>query len=82
MVTHTQIFCDLQELAQLDGQVCDTNILLQMDNSRDLDIDCIIKNVEAWYLSVAQRSKEEVNALYENRVSCCSARDVSCMCLC
>ncbi|XP_053149457.1 keratin, type II cytoskeletal 71-like [Hemicordylus capensis] len=58
----------MEELAQLDsGHVGDTNILLKMDNSRDLDIDCIIKNVEAWYQSVAQRSKEEANALYENR---------------
>nr|XP_028577293.1 keratin, type II cytoskeletal 2 epidermal-like isoform X1 [Podarcis muralis] len=57
----------LEELAQLDGHVCDTNILLQMDNNRGLDVDCIIRNVEAWYQSIAQRSKEEVNALYENR---------------
>lgn len=64
-----QHFLDLQELAQLDGHSCDMNILLQMDNSRNLDIDYIIRNVEAWYQSVAQRSKEEVNALYENRVS-------------
>uniref|UniRef100_A0A8C5S368 IF rod domain-containing protein n=1 Tax=Laticauda laticaudata TaxID=8630 RepID=A0A8C5S368_LATLA len=58
-----------QELAQLSNNVYDTNILLQMDNSRDLDIDCIIKNVEAWYQNVAQGSKEEVNAFYENQVS-------------
>ncbi|XP_058023916.1 keratin, type II cytoskeletal 7-like [Ahaetulla prasina] len=56
-----------EELAQLSNKVYDTNILLQMDNSRDLDIDCIIKNVEAWYQNVAQGSKEEVNAFYENR---------------
>uniref|UniRef100_A0A8C5WT97 IF rod domain-containing protein n=1 Tax=Laticauda laticaudata TaxID=8630 RepID=A0A8C5WT97_LATLA len=56
-----------QELAQLSNNVYDTNILLQMDNSRDLDIDCIIKNVEAWYQNVAQGSKEEVNAFYENQ---------------
>ncbi|XP_063149031.1 keratin, type II cytoskeletal 7-like [Candoia aspera] len=56
-----------EELAQLSGRVYDTNILLQMDNSRDLDIDGIIKNVEAWYQNVARGSKEEVNAFYENR---------------
>ncbi|XP_054859743.1 keratin, type II cytoskeletal 7-like [Eublepharis macularius] len=56
-----------EELAQLDSQVYDTNILLQMDNSRNLDVDLIIKNVEAWYQSIAHRSKEEANALYENR---------------
>ncbi|CAI5765206.1 keratin, type II cytoskeletal 5-like [Podarcis lilfordi] len=64
---YLETFCELQELAQLDGHVCDTNILLQMDNNRGLDVDCIIRNVEAWYQSIAQRSKEEVNALYENR---------------
>ncbi|KAK9407274.1 keratin type II cytoskeletal-like [Crotalus adamanteus] len=56
-----------EELAQLSNNVCDTNILLQMDNSRDLNIDSIIKSVEAWYKNVAQGSKEEVNAFYENR---------------
>ncbi|XP_060108059.1 keratin, type II cytoskeletal 1-like [Heteronotia binoei] len=56
-----------EELAQLDGQVYDTNILLQMDNSRNIDADLIIKNVEAWYQNVAQRSKEEAKALYESR---------------
>ncbi|XP_034268141.1 keratin, type II cytoskeletal 4-like [Pantherophis guttatus] len=56
-----------EELAQLSNKVYDTNILLQMDNSRDLDIDYIIKNVEAWYQNVAQGSKEEVNTFYENR---------------
>nr|XP_056705208.1 keratin, type II cytoskeletal 1-like [Euleptes europaea] len=56
-----------EELAQLDCHIYDTNILLQMDNSRNIDVDLIIKNVEAWYQNVAQRSKEEANALYENR---------------
>ena len=59
----------LQELAQLDSQVGDAKILLQMDNSRDLDLDLILRNVDAWYQSIAQRSKEEANAFYENRVS-------------
>ncbi|XP_042303530.1 keratin, type II cytoskeletal 4-like [Sceloporus undulatus] len=57
----------MEELTQLGGQISDMNILLQMDNSRDLDADLIIKNTEAWYQNIAQRSKEEVNALYGNR---------------
>ncbi|KAH0629122.1 hypothetical protein JD844_010956, partial [Phrynosoma platyrhinos] len=57
----------MEELTQLGGQISDMNILLQMDNSRDLDVDLIIKNTEAWYQNIAQRSKEEVNALYGNR---------------
>ncbi|XP_072843183.2 keratin, type II cytoskeletal 75 [Pogona vitticeps] len=56
-----------EELAQLDSQIGDAKILLQMDNSRDLDLDLILRNVDAWYQSIAQRSKEEANAFYENR---------------
>ncbi|KAJ7317784.1 hypothetical protein JRQ81_003946 [Phrynocephalus forsythii] len=56
-----------EEVAQLDGLVGDAKILLQMDNSRGLDVDLIIRNVDAWYQSIAQRSKEEVNAFYKNK---------------
>ncbi|XP_074836555.1 keratin, type II cytoskeletal 73-like [Carettochelys insculpta] len=56
-----------EEKAQMDGQLCDTAVVVKMDNSRDLDTDCIIKNVEGWYKENAQRSKEEVNALYQTR---------------
>ncbi|XP_067386025.1 keratin, type II cytoskeletal 4-like [Emydura macquarii macquarii] len=56
-----------EERAQLDGQFCDTAVVVKMDNNRDLDTDCIIKNVECWYKEIAQRSKEEVDALYETR---------------
>ncbi|XP_042303529.1 keratin, type II cytoskeletal 4-like [Sceloporus undulatus] len=44
-----------------------TAIIVQMDNSRDLDMNCILQNVEAWYQSIAQKSKEEVNTLYRSR---------------
>ncbi|XP_060620179.2 keratin, type II cytoskeletal 6A-like [Anolis sagrei] len=57
----------MEELMQLSSQISDMNILVQMDNNRDLDMDSIIRNVEAWYQSIAHRSKEEVNALYADR---------------
>lgn len=40
-----------------------------MDNNRDLDMESIIKNVECWYQEIAQKSKEEVDAFYQTRVS-------------
>uniref|UniRef100_A0A8C0GET9 Keratin 4 n=1 Tax=Chelonoidis abingdonii TaxID=106734 RepID=A0A8C0GET9_CHEAB len=60
-------FMQLQERAQMDGRFCDTAVVVKMDNSRDLDTDCIIKNVEGWYKEIAQRSKEEVDVLYQTR---------------
>lgn len=59
----------LQERAQLDCQLCDTSVVVQMDNSRDLDMEGIIKSVECCYEEIAQKSKAEVEAFYQTRVS-------------
>lgn len=64
----------LQERAQLDCQLCDTSVIVQMDNSRDLDMEGIIKSVECCYEEIAQKSKAEVEAFYQTRVSTGSAR--------
>lgn len=32
-------------------------------------MESIIKNVECWYQEIAQKSKEEVDAFYQTRVS-------------
>ncbi|XP_063149826.1 keratin, type II cytoskeletal 5-like [Candoia aspera] len=34
-----------EELTQLDSQICDTSVVLKMDNTRDLDMDLILKNI-------------------------------------
>uniref|UniRef100_A0A8C8SGB9 Keratin 4 n=1 Tax=Pelusios castaneus TaxID=367368 RepID=A0A8C8SGB9_9SAUR len=57
----------VSDSAQWGERFCDTAVVLKMDNSRDLDMECIIKNVECWYKEIAQKSKEEVNALYQTR---------------
>uniref|UniRef100_A0A8C3I363 Keratin 4 n=1 Tax=Chrysemys picta bellii TaxID=8478 RepID=A0A8C3I363_CHRPI len=67
VISFSCYFMQLQERAQMDGQFCDTAVIVKMDNSRDLDTDCIIKNVEGWYKEIAQRSKEEVDVLYQTR---------------
>uniref|UniRef100_A0A8B9QGH0 Keratin 3 n=1 Tax=Apteryx owenii TaxID=8824 RepID=A0A8B9QGH0_APTOW len=54
--------------AQLDCQLCDTSVIVQMDNSRDLDMEGIIKSVECCYEEIAQKSKAEVEAFYQTRL--------------
>ncbi|XP_062977517.1 keratin, type II cytoskeletal 4-like [Elgaria multicarinata webbii] len=57
-----------EEIAGLEEQIQrEASIIMQMDNNRDLDMNSVIQNVESWYQSIAHKSKEEVNALYQYR---------------
>ncbi|XP_067385812.1 keratin, type II cytoskeletal 5-like [Emydura macquarii macquarii] len=55
------------ELAQMQGQISDTNVILKMDNSRDLDLNSIISEVKAQYEDIANRSRAEAEAWYQSR---------------
>uniref|UniRef100_A0A8C5S9J8 IF rod domain-containing protein n=1 Tax=Laticauda laticaudata TaxID=8630 RepID=A0A8C5S9J8_LATLA len=55
------------ELAQLHSQVKETNVILQMDNNRDLDLDSIIAEVKAQYEDIANRSRAEAEAWYQSK---------------
>ncbi|XP_070596790.1 keratin, type II cytoskeletal 6C-like [Erythrolamprus reginae] len=55
------------ELAQLHSQVKETNVILQMDNNRDLDLDSIIAEVKAQYEDIANRSRVEAEAWYQSK---------------
>uniref|UniRef100_A0A8C0GIC0 IF rod domain-containing protein n=1 Tax=Chelonoidis abingdonii TaxID=106734 RepID=A0A8C0GIC0_CHEAB len=55
------------ELAQMQGEIRDTNVILQMDNSRDLDLNSIIAEVKAQYEDIANRSRAEAEAWYQSR---------------
>ncbi|XP_039187950.1 keratin, type II cytoskeletal 5-like [Crotalus tigris] len=57
-----------EEHAILNCHPSDTSVVLNMDNSRDLDMDVLIKNIDSWYHNVAQRSKEEANLFYQNQI--------------
>uniref|UniRef100_A0A8C5SCR3 IF rod domain-containing protein n=1 Tax=Laticauda laticaudata TaxID=8630 RepID=A0A8C5SCR3_LATLA len=59
----------LQELTQFNNQMCDTSVVLKMDNTRDLDMDLILKNVEAWYQNIAHTSKQEAEAFYHSKIA-------------
>ncbi|XP_025069194.1 keratin, type II cytoskeletal 6C-like [Alligator sinensis] len=56
-----------QELVQMEGNLCDTSVVVKMDNNRDLDMEGIIREIECWYEEIAQKSKAEVDALYRTR---------------
>nr|XP_020669585.1 keratin, type II cytoskeletal 5-like [Pogona vitticeps] len=55
------------ELAQMQGQLSDTSIVLSMDNNRDLDVDVIIAEVKAQYEDMVTRSRAEADAMYQSK---------------
>ncbi|XP_053155544.1 keratin, type II cytoskeletal 5-like [Hemicordylus capensis] len=55
------------EMAQIQEQISETNVVLQMDNSRDLDLNSIIAEVKAQYEDIANRSRSEAEAWYQSR---------------
>ncbi|KAI6062497.1 Keratin, type II cytoskeletal-like isoform X1 [Aix galericulata] len=56
-----------QEIAELETSLCDTSVVVKMDNSRGLDMEGILRSVECWYEDAAQKSKTELDALYRTR---------------
>ncbi|NXL83756.1 K2C4 protein, partial [Alectura lathami] len=55
------------ELSQLQTVVNNTNVVLSMDSNRELDMDGIIEEVRQEYEKIAQKSKDEVDAMYQGR---------------
>ncbi|XP_055251373.1 keratin, type II cytoskeletal 1 [Moschus berezovskii] len=55
------------ELSQMQTHISDTNVILSMDNNRNLDLNSIIDEVKNQYEEIAQRSKAEAEALYQTK---------------
>uniref|UniRef100_A0A8C2QHM3 Keratin, type II cytoskeletal 1b n=1 Tax=Cricetulus griseus TaxID=10029 RepID=A0A8C2QHM3_CRIGR len=55
------------ELSQMQTHISDTNVILSMDNNRSLDLDSIIDAVRVQYELIAQKSKDEAEALYQTK---------------
>uniref|UniRef100_A0A2K6F006 Keratin 77 n=1 Tax=Propithecus coquereli TaxID=379532 RepID=A0A2K6F006_PROCO len=55
------------ELSQMQTHISDTNVILSMDNNRFLDLDSIIDAVRNQYELIAQKSKDEAEALYQTK---------------
>lgn len=61
-------FCPLQELRELQSQIKDTSVIVEMDNSRNLDMDSIVAEVKAQYEDIANRSRAEAETWYKTKV--------------
>lgn len=57
-----------QELRELQASIKDTSVVVQMDNSRSLNMEQIVAEVKAQYEEIAARSREEAEAWYKSKV--------------
>merc|ERR1719351_446890 len=55
------------ELRELQAQIKDTTAIVEMDNSRNLDMDAIVAEVKAQYEEIATRSRAEAETCYQQR---------------
>uniref|UniRef100_A0A7N8XWM9 Keratin 8 n=1 Tax=Mastacembelus armatus TaxID=205130 RepID=A0A7N8XWM9_9TELE len=53
------------ELNDLQGQIKDTSVIVEMDNTRNLDMDSIVAEVKAQYEDVAKKSRAEAEGWYQ-----------------
>uniref|UniRef100_A0A667X3C7 Si:dkey-222f2.1 n=1 Tax=Myripristis murdjan TaxID=586833 RepID=A0A667X3C7_9TELE len=56
-----------EELRELQASIKDTSVVVQMDNSRSLNMEQIVAEVKAQYEEIAARSREEAEAWYKNK---------------
>lgn len=59
----------MQELLELQGQIKDTSVVVEMNNSRYLDMDSIVADVKAQYEAIANTSRKEAEDWYQTKVS-------------
>ncbi|XP_041638905.1 intermediate filament protein ON3-like [Cheilinus undulatus] len=55
------------ELRELQGQIKDTSVIVEMDNSRNLDMDAIVAEVRAQYEDIANKSKADAESWYKQK---------------
>ncbi|KAJ1160551.1 hypothetical protein NDU88_001048 [Pleurodeles waltl] len=55
------------ELAEIQGQMSDTSVILSMDNNRALDLESLIAGAKAQYEEIARRSQAEAEAAYASK---------------
>ncbi|XP_069825375.1 keratin, type II cytoskeletal cochleal-like [Dendropsophus ebraccatus] len=55
------------EICQLETQISNTSVIVSMDNSRDLDMECIISEVKAQYEEIAKNSRAEAESWYQSK---------------
>uniref|UniRef100_A0A3Q3F3Q5 Keratin 5 n=1 Tax=Labrus bergylta TaxID=56723 RepID=A0A3Q3F3Q5_9LABR len=55
------------ELNELQGQIKDTSVIVEMNNSRTLDMDAIVADVKAQYDDIAKRNRAEAESWYQQK---------------
>ncbi|XP_028264826.1 keratin, type II cytoskeletal cochleal-like [Parambassis ranga] len=55
------------ELRELQGQIKDTSVIVEMDNSRNLDMDAIVAEVRAQYEEIANNSRADAEKWYQQK---------------
>ncbi|KAK2889339.1 hypothetical protein Q8A67_014714 [Cirrhinus molitorella] len=55
------------ELHELQTQIKDTSVVVEMDNSRNLDMDAIVAEVRAQYEEIANRNRAEAESWYQQK---------------
>ncbi|XP_034040553.1 keratin, type II cytoskeletal 8-like, partial [Thalassophryne amazonica] len=56
-----------EELRELQSQIKDTSVIVEMDNSRNLDMDAIVAEVRSQYEDIANRSRGEAETWYKTK---------------
>ncbi|XP_015236319.1 PREDICTED: keratin, type II cytoskeletal 8-like [Cyprinodon variegatus] len=56
-----------EELRELQSQIKDTSVIVEMDNSRNLDMDSIVAEVRAQYEDIANRTRAEAESWYKTK---------------
>ncbi|KAK1341140.1 hypothetical protein QTO34_017542 [Cnephaeus nilssonii] len=49
------------------AHISDTSVVVKMDNSRDLNMDCVIAEIKAQYDDIASRSRAEAESWYRSK---------------
>ncbi|XP_030740624.1 keratin, type II cuticular Hb5 isoform X2 [Echinops telfairi] len=56
-----------EEIRVLHSHISDTSVIVKMDNSRDLNMDCIVAEIKAQYDDIASRSRAEAESWYRTK---------------
>ncbi|KAM9444335.1 intermediate filament protein ON3 isoform 2-T2 [Clarias gariepinus] len=58
-----------EELREMQASIKDTSVVVQMDNSRNLNMDQIVAEVKVQYEEIAAKSREEAEAWYKSKMA-------------
>ncbi|XP_068957220.1 keratin, type II microfibrillar, component 7C [Petaurus breviceps papuanus] len=56
-----------EEIRILHTHISDTSVVVKMDNSRDLNMDCVIAEIKSQYDDIASRSRAEAESWYRSK---------------